>query len=155
MLLVEPNIFRRQQKFIICYLIVNIYNLKDYLPFFFFTKNMKFHWMEGIKYYLDFYHFSNFHKKLPFYYTGFIFFENYINLTNWCVTNHKKYLNTYLCYLIEVTLITFNITLIYYIFVVKFVISLVVFLNTWLRVYLDTTYFAENWKLIVKNTITK
>ena len=41
-------------------------------------------------------------------------------------------MNIYLCYFIEVTLITFNATLIYNIFVIKFIISLVVFLNIWL-----------------------
>ena len=41
-------------------------------------------------------------------------------------------MNIYLCYLIEVTPITFNATLIYNIFVIKFIISLVVFLNIWL-----------------------
>ena len=88
--------------------------------------------LQETNYCIDFFHFSNFHIKLQFYYTSFTFFENYIELTNWCVTNYKKYLNIYLCYLIEVTLITFNATLIYNIFVIKFIISLVVFLNIWL-----------------------
>jgi hypothetical protein len=54
---------------------------------------------------------------------------HYISLTNLCVTNHKKEIQIFIYYVVEVTLITFIFTSICKLFVVKLIVVLTFFIN--------------------------